>query len=638
MAAALEPDPSGSWRKRPRLADQSCADLTSGNLTVPLDVPEDAFDVNAQLWVDGFDAIGDLNIDPRVSPDHTRKRKCEAIHSSPAADQELQQWLPNDFQGFIPATPRQEERIVPLVVPNPFLDDYELSPGAIVQHPIVSEQRAPVRVSEGGVLDGLIKVQLRAKATQDKYKQSIGVSSPHKASRVMPTLKGVLDMVPYLPRDFGGAKLDATDAKLFNFFLVAVCGGRTVISDSNMYLQQIAPMVCSSPLVRHAVLALSISYVLDFSRTETLEARANLHYKRAIHLLGSEVNNALSFAPGNEDAIVGAICMLVHNECVNWEMRNGALTPKWFRAIQLAKSILSASSPGFRYQSPSNVQFSQARFQLANRVGLEYICSSLVAPLEFGDNNKCDFPWLLLGSERELRKVIGTTGFSSKLMHTLAQITHLSARLANDPTSTVIPAIASKVIERLENFWQWSDLSEGYSTSQELIAAAETELDGNGKVTTPTKVTELIAESYSAAAQIYAHCRLLRKPRNHPLVQDILSRLCRYIDWMPTSGPLFTAQAPLLSVFIAGTVAFRPESRRIVRDWMESVSSGTRGNVPPAWRAMQFLWAWMDADQSRIFDGQGYVEEPFALVGFLPTWWEAMVNELSQREGRLNLS
>ena len=44
--------------------------------------------------------------------------------------------------------------------------------------------------------------------------------------------------------------------------------------------------------------------------------------------------------------------------------------------------------------------------------------------------------------------------------------------------------------------------------AQELLDSCK--LDEDGKVTTEAKVTELIAESYVAAAQIYLQCRLFR--------------------------------------------------------------------------------------------------------------------------------
>jgi hypothetical protein len=77
-----------------------------------------------------------------------------------------------------------------------------------------------------------------------------------------------------------------------------------------------------------------------------------------------------------------------------------------------------------------------------------------------------------------------------------------------DPQRLTAQKLASAISERLENFWQWSDLSEGYAASQELIHSCE--LDENGKVFSPVKTTELVAETYAAAAQIYLYCRLMR--------------------------------------------------------------------------------------------------------------------------------
>jgi hypothetical protein len=62
--------------------------------------------------------------------------------------------------------------------------------------------------------------------------------------------------------------------------------------------------------------------------------------------------------------------------------------------------------------------------------------------------------------------------------------------------------------ERLNNFWQWSDLSYGYVTSQELIDSCI--LNEDGHVSDPIKATELLGETYAAAAQIYLYCRLMR--------------------------------------------------------------------------------------------------------------------------------
>lgn len=55
---------------------------------------------------------------------------------------------------------------------------------------------------------------------------------------------------------------------------------------------------------------------------------------------------------------------------------------------------------------------------------------------------------------------------------------------------------------------QWSELSSGPASVEELMEACE--LDEHGKVDCPVRVTELIAETYILSAEIYLHCRLFR--------------------------------------------------------------------------------------------------------------------------------
>lgn len=77
-----------------------------------------------------------------------------------------------------------------------------------------------------------------------------------------------------------------------------------------------------------------------------------------------------------------------------------------------------------------------------------------------------------------------------------------------NPTSIVIPLGAKKLESRLSNFQQWSELSEGHATIDQLFASCQ--LDDKGEVGSPASITELIAESYTACALVYLHCRLLR--------------------------------------------------------------------------------------------------------------------------------
>lgn len=141
--------------------------------------------------------------------------------------------------------------------------------------------------------------------------------------------------------------------------------------------------------------------------------------------------------------------------------------------------------------------------------------------------------------------------------------------------------------------------------------------------------TLLGAEAHAASIRIYLHCRFLRKPRQHLDVRTELRTLLRCLDMLPSSGDLFTAQSPFFAVCMAGFVAYRPVDREIVRQWFLVVVDGSRGNVPPAWSAIQRLWEWHDKRPVVPWAGD---QVPIHLR---PAWWEDMVEEFVRGEGIL---
>ena len=159
-------------------------------------------------------------------------------------------------------------------------------------------------------------------------------------------------------------------------------------------------------------------------------------------------------------------------------------------------------------------------------------------------------------------------------MHIYAQITHLSAQMLRHPDSVIIPSAGEQLEARLRDFQQWSDLSAGHSSSEQLLQSCV--LNEEGEVTTAKEVTELIGESYVAAAQIYLHCRLFRKSRDHSDVQKPVERLMKCTLWPPLAGPLYTAQQPLYTVFIGGLVARSFEQRQIIDRFFQTTGSGNR--------------------------------------------------------------
>lgn len=88
----------------------------------------------------------------------------------------------------------------------------------------------------------------------------------------------------------------------------------TLIPAENCYLKEVLPIATRSDCVKHAVLALAATYIMDYAIQEKVEMRANFHWKRAVHLLTRELNNKETCQPGKEDAVLAAMAIFSHNE------------------------------------------------------------------------------------------------------------------------------------------------------------------------------------------------------------------------------------------------------------------------------------------------------------------------------------
>lgn len=72
----------------------------------------------------------------------------------------------------------------------------------------------------------------------------------------------------------------------------------------------------------------------------------------------------------------------------------------------------------------------------------------------------------------------------------------------------IIPRAAGPIEKMLLGIRQWSELSNGFPCEQDLLEACV--LDGNGLVSTAREVTDLTAQCWVSAAQIYLQCRFYR--------------------------------------------------------------------------------------------------------------------------------
>ena len=90
----------------------------------------------------------------------------------------------------------------------------------------------------------------------------------------------------------------------------AFCPGRTLLPVTNTWLRDVAAMAEKSECVKHALLSLSASYVLDYTPAPNLKERATLHHRRAVELLDLELRKEETYQPSGGEAAVCALAIL----------------------------------------------------------------------------------------------------------------------------------------------------------------------------------------------------------------------------------------------------------------------------------------------------------------------------------------
>jgi hypothetical protein len=412
--------------------------------------------------------------------------------------------------------------------------------------------------------------------------------------------------------------------------LVAFCAGRTLLDWSNVW-KAVPSIAQKSAMVKHAMLSKAAGYVLDYAPSPKLRKRATMHHQRAVTLLGLELNKSENYEVGKEEPLMMALALLNNEDLVHWETRALTFpTPKWYHGNKLIKHLLDMSDPGYHYQSAVNVQSTVNRQCMSQYQCKSLITSDTCSPLE-DPMEENPFAWLLEGSEREVRRITGLLGCCPKLLHMIAQITHMCWQLSQKPNARGTQTAAKILLERLENFQQWSELmEEPFATPEELFAACEADFDETRSVKTARLSVALNAESFVQAAKAYLLCRFFKLPRRHPQVAATVERLIKCTDYVPLDGPLYTAQDSLFGLAMAGILAIEPRHRDIVRGQFAECGIGPRGNDTPVWHSLERIWPWLDGENMDCSSG----DEP--LTDRVP-WWELMTQRIFETEGRLSL-
>ncbi|OLN86272.1 hypothetical protein CCHL11_04070, partial [Colletotrichum chlorophyti] len=424
-----------------------------------------------------------------------------------------------------------------------------------------------------------------------------------------------------------------------------------VLDKSNCWIENVPRMAATESGVRHAILALSATYVLDYQPKKSIRRAALEHYKKAVIILDLALREARVNTPSEAeaDALVSVITLLNMIDVVSPEQRRPRhLLPRWLEGARLACRVLDATDPGHRYWLPENIQPTST--QLGNMIiaSRAAILALPMKPLDVEDTNNGKFSWLLQGTARDAHTIHGGCGMSPLLLNRFSQITQVSASYRDDPYNTEfwVNRWAENMVPELEALHQWlppGSLTESPSADPQADVPGDTptlsallrsrDLNKEDFQKAREYMSTLTAEVWRLAAIIYLQCRLMRLPRSHPDVVTNLSKLAGHIRRMPTSGHLFTAQAPFFPVFLLGIVAVEKEHSQCAMDWFHAViRTSCRSSVPPAFEALERIRAWMATDlgetscgalSQRIADRQA--------------WWETLVDHIVATEGVLCL-
>ncbi|KPM40958.1 hypothetical protein AK830_g5628 [Neonectria ditissima] len=454
---------------------------------------------------------------------------------------------------------------------------------------------------------------------------SVSPVLPHEAMQV--TTPGEPGRIPPL---FGfSTYMDSMDRRLWDFYIKNWCPGRSVLSNTNLWLTDFASMHKNEGILC-AIQSLAGVYIYDYLPDERIRKRINDRYIKADEIFRSLLTKPESYEIGKGSEVITMAVILSMQDIVLTERRlKKPHMPRWLAGFKQGEHFLQMTDPGGRFWQDDNIQLDNLRISQSIIVGRAMILAQPMMELPSPETldpvqEASRFGWLLYGTEEAMYEIHGGCGFSKKLLHTMSQITYCAARLQQEPTSTMVPMTARYLHRELLELRQWSSESEPWELARKRPPVIEwiRAKPDNFVIDTHNEMTDATAEAWRFAAIIYLQCRVMRLPRNHPEVLSNLGDLAKCIRIMPTSGSHFTAQAPLLPVFFLGLLATLKDHAYVSEAWFEQVS------VPPLYQALKRIRAWIDAEVE-------IPSMPTALpkiVSMRYPWWEHFVTKVREKE------
>ncbi|RSL78767.1 hypothetical protein CEP52_017604, partial [Fusarium oligoseptatum] len=392
-----------------------------------------------------------------------------------------------------------------------------------------------------------------------------------------------LTPAPSPDSDFGLAESTNRSTLLPHQDLENWCPGRSVLDKTNPWpiiLAQACRNTATSDAIASAIGCLAGLYIYDYVADECIREAVCRRYTMAAECYKGLLEDPKSKGPGEGEECValGVVLSTIHLE-----------------GYKQCKHFLHQTDPGGQ------------RSDLCDTLSVIASCgllfSQLLAPLADADplnlpEQATEFDWLRFGNDQETLEIRGGCGLSTRLMHRIAHVSYCVSYLMQKPESIVFQMTPEYLLRGLETTQQWSREYKPWEMAEasqpiERIRSRPTVMIAESKV----EVAEVTAEAWRITAIIYLLCRLLRLSRNHPRVVGQMDDLARCIRIIPTSGPYFTAQAPLVPVFILSLLAINPDHKKVSQTWFGQVlKTPVRSNVPLLLESLKCTWCWIDKD------------------------------------------
>ncbi|KAL7904509.1 fungal-specific transcription factor domain-containing protein [Trichoderma velutinum] len=418
-------------------------------------------------------------------------------------------------------------------------------------------------------------------------------------------------------------KIDKAEAKFLYFYLANLGPGQSILK-TNPWLNDF--VMVESEDVLSAILSIAAIYISDYldDPSEILHRWIN-RFNMAETRLKDLLKRQHTASEARELITIASILSM--QDIIFTERRHKPTRiPRWLERFNQCEPLLEtldkARCQGDLDSQPSSLHISQIVV-----VGRGIILPQLMAtlPPNYDPRKEARFGWLLCGSTTDIHEIHGGCGFSRRLLHYISKITNYATRLHLAPGSNAVED-AKILLSDLRYLRQQSaeckSTSPGSTETPQPIDWIRTAPQGH-IITEAGIMTEVTAEAWRITAMIYLQCRVLKLSRWEKEVVGNLSDLAHCIRITPTSGYIFTAQAPLVPAFFLGMLGTPGEHRPVARTWFEGVvSAPVTSNARPLYKTLGRIWAWIDSeplDHSRGKTG----------------WWEQLVQRIYKDESEI---